>query len=324
MAEPESRAPRALLLTAGLGTRLQPLTYRRAKAAVPINGEPLVQRIIRWLAAAGITDLVLNLHHHPASIAAVVGDGTGLGVRVRYSWEQPVLGSAGGPRHALPLLAEDDDESFLIVNGDTLTNLDVRAVLARHRESNALVTMALIENPKPEFYGGVRVSEDGWVTGFTARGHAGPSYHFIGIQAARAGTFTGLEDGVPFESVNTLYPRLIAQNPHAIAAHVSTASFLDIGTPRDCLDSSLLLAETEGARLAGSGTSIATSAVLTRTVLWDDVTIGAGAELRECIVADGATIPVGARFARCSIVPADGRIPAAHERVEDALLIRPF
>ena len=121
MPEADRRAPRALLLTAGLGTRLQPLTSVRAKAAVPINGDALVRRVIRVLATAGIRDLVLNLHHRPATIAALVGDGTDLGVRVRYSWEQPVLGSAGGPRHALPLVVDRDDDDFLIVNGDTLT-----------------------------------------------------------------------------------------------------------------------------------------------------------------------------------------------------------
>jgi mannose-1-phosphate guanylyltransferase len=84
--------PPALLLTAGLGTRLRPLTYARAKAAVPVNGDPLARRIIRWLADHGIRDFVLNLHHRPATIASVVGDGSDLDVRVRYSWEQPVLG----------------------------------------------------------------------------------------------------------------------------------------------------------------------------------------------------------------------------------------
>src|SRR6476469_6215905 len=98
---------RGLVLTAGLGTRLQPLTLARAKAAAPVDGEALACRTIRWLAGHGVTDLVLNLHHKPESIAAAVGDGAGLGARVRYSWESPVvLGSAGGPRHALPLLLD--------------------------------------------------------------------------------------------------------------------------------------------------------------------------------------------------------------------------
>src|SRR4029453_6220116 len=95
---------RALVLAAGLGTRLQPLTLARAKAAAPVDGEPLVRRTIRWLTRPGLTDLVVNLHHKPETITAVVGDGSDLGARVRYSWESPVLGSAGGPRHALPLL----------------------------------------------------------------------------------------------------------------------------------------------------------------------------------------------------------------------------
>ena len=98
--------PRALVLTAGLGTRLEPLTYLRAKAAVPVNGDALARRVIRWLVGEGVRDLVLNLHHLPASITAFVGDGSDLGARVRYSWENPVLGSAGGPRHALPLLID--------------------------------------------------------------------------------------------------------------------------------------------------------------------------------------------------------------------------
>src|SRR5258708_38934944 len=95
---------RALVLAAGLGTRLRPLTLARAKAAAPVDGEPLVRRTIRWLVGHGVRDLIVNLHHKPESIAAAVGDGSDLGARVRYSWESPVLGSAGGPGHALPLL----------------------------------------------------------------------------------------------------------------------------------------------------------------------------------------------------------------------------
>jgi mannose-1-phosphate guanylyltransferase len=325
MVDADVRAPRALLLTAGLGTRLRPLTDVRAKAAVPINGEPLVRRVIRILAGSGIRDLVLNLHHRPASIAGVVGDGSDLGVRVRYSWEQPVLGSAGGPRHALGLVTDTDDDDFLIVNGDTLTDVDIWSLLARHRESGALVTMALIPNPRPEHYGGVAVSADGWVTGF-ARAQKTPAaaFHFIGVQVARARVFAGLADGVPAESVNALYPALIARDGHSIAAYVSNASFLDIGTPRDCLETSLALAETEGARLMGANVQIGDSAVLVRTTVWDDVAVGAGAQLFECVVADGVRIPAGARFERCAIVRATGRAPAGDERLDGDLLVRAF
>jgi NDP-sugar pyrophosphorylase family protein len=92
--------PSALVLTAGSGTRLQPLTYVRAKPAVPVAGTPLVVWILRRLVEAGVRNAVLNLHHRPETIAGVVGEGRDLGLSVRYSWEQPILGSAGGPRRS--------------------------------------------------------------------------------------------------------------------------------------------------------------------------------------------------------------------------------
>src|SRR5262249_26325952 len=118
----------ALVLTAGAATRLRPLSYVRAKAALPVAGKPLVRRILRQLAAAGVRDAVLNLHHLAHTITSVVGDGADLGMRVRYSWESPgVLGTAGGPRHALPLI---DAPTFLVVNGDTLTDAAIGPMLS--------------------------------------------------------------------------------------------------------------------------------------------------------------------------------------------------
>jgi NDP-sugar pyrophosphorylase family protein len=264
---------------------------------------------------------VLNLHHHPASIAACIGDGSDLGARVRYSWENPVLGSAGGPRRALPLLTE----TFLLVNGDTLTDVDINAVLDHHHRVGARVTMALVPNPRPDKYGGVAVSADGWVTGFTRAGATKESWHFIGVQVASAAVFAGLEDGVPAESVNALYPSMMAQNPRAVAAFTCAASFRDIGTPADYLRTSIELAEAEGDRMAcGSGVSCSPSARLVRTALWDDVVVGDGARLIECIVCDGVRIPEGARYERCAILPAQDRTPATGERIDGTLLVAPI
>lgn len=333
-------AVRALVLTAGFGTRLRPLSDIRAKAAVPVNGDTLARRVVGWLANQGIRDQVLNLHHLPATITASIGDGSDLGARVRYSWENPVLGSAGGPRRALPLLLDSADrgspapsrqpraanrEIFLIVNGDTLTDLDVHGLIAHHRQCDAAVTMALIPNPRPDKYGGVQVSDDGWVTGFTRRGQALESYHFIGVQVVHGRVFAGLPDGAPAETVNGLYPRLIAAEPRSIGAYISAASFRDIGTPADYLATSVELAAVEGDRMAqGDRSRVDRSARLFRTAVWDDVTIGPEAVLDACIVGDGAQVPPGARYERCAIVPAGARPPAADERIEGRLLIRPL
>ena len=312
---------RALVLTAGLGTRLRPLTCVRAKGAVPVNGEPLVCRIINALVGHGVFDLVLNLHHKPETLAARVGDGSALGARVRYSWEQPVLGSAGGPRHALGLLSDP----FLIVNGDTLTSVNLDLLADSHAQSGADVTMAVIPNPRPDKYGGVLVSGDGWVTGFTRPDPSVASFHFIGVQLAAMRVFADLEDGVPAESVVALYPRLIQTNPRAVRAFVSNASFQDIGTAEDYLRTSLALAAAEGDRMAaGAAVRVGESAHLSRTAVWDDVTIGDGASLVDCIVADGARVPAGAVYQRSVIVPAGSCEPKANHRLEGDLLIAPF
>ena len=222
----------ALVLAAGLGTRLRPLTDVCAKPALPIGGEPLIRRIVRWLASHDVRDVVVNLHYLPHTVTAVLGDGSDLSVRVRYSWEQPrILGSAGGPRQALDII---DDDSFIIANGDTLTDLDVRALVDAHRRSDALVTLALVPNREPEKYGGAIMEDDGTVTGFAARGVAARgSFHFIGVQTARVEAFRQLPPGEPAQSIGGLYDALIRARPGSIRGFLSDAAFWDIGTPED-------------------------------------------------------------------------------------------
>jgi mannose-1-phosphate guanylyltransferase len=286
--------PPALILTAGLGTRLRPLTLVRAKPAVPIAGEPLLRHIIRWLRGAGISDLVLNLHHLPETIATVVGDGSDLDVRVRYSWEQPaVLGSAGGPRRALPLLGGG---TFLIVNGDTLTDVDPRPIIAAHEASDALVTMALVPNDQPQKYGGAVLDADARVTGFVRAGASVSSYHFIGVQVAEPSAFDALPDNRPMNSVGDVYDRLIAQQPGSVRGFVTHGAFWDVGTVADYWTTSAALGGS--ARARGRNARIAPTARIESSILWDDVEVGEGAVLEECIVTDGAVVADGARYRR--------------------------
>jgi NDP-sugar pyrophosphorylase family protein len=222
----------ALVLAAGLGTRLRPLTDVCAKPALPVAGQPLIRRIVRWLVSYDVHDLVVNLHHLPHTITAVLGDGSDLSARVRYSWEQPqILGSAGGPRHALEIIGED---TFIIANGDTLTDLNVRALVDAHRRFDAVVTLALVPNQEPEKYGGVIMKGDGTVTGFAARGAAARgSFHFIGVQMVHARAFRPLPPGQPAQSIGGVYDGLIATRPGSVRGLVSDAAFWDIGTPQD-------------------------------------------------------------------------------------------
>ena len=310
----------ALVLTAGLATRLRPLSFVRAKAAIPVGGEPIVRRILRGLHASGVREAVLNLHHLPHTITRLVGDGSDVGIRVRYSWEMPVPGSAGGPRRAAPLL----DTTFVIVNGDTLTDVDIAAVLAEHRQSGALVTMAVVPRPDSTKYGGVRVDPDGSVAGFTKRGSTEPSYHFVGVQVVEAEAFRSLPPGVPAESTSQLYPSLIAERRGSIRACVCRAEFFDIGTPDDYLRSSLLLTEREpGAVERGERVRVDPTSHVEDSILWDDVEVGARSSLRRCIVADGVRVPAGTTWTGVTVRCADGQ-STPNEEIVDGLAIGPI
>lgn len=305
----------ALVLTAGLATRLRPLSLVRAKAAVPVAGQPLVRRILAQLRSAGVSDAVLNLHHLPHTIAGAVGDGADLGIRVRYSWERPILGSAGGPRLALPLL---DGSTFLIVNGDTLTDVDIPSLVDDHRRSGALVTLAVIPAPDPEKYGGILAAADGSMIGFTRPGSPEVSWHFIGIQVAESGAFASIEAGSPCESVRALYPALIAAQPGSVRVHVCAAEFFDIGTPSDYLHTSRLLAQREdGPVLRSSRTRIDPTARVDDSILWDDVEVGARSILSGCIVTDGVRVPDDASWKSVSLRRAVGDLEPGEQRVGD-------
>ncbi len=312
-----SRWP-ALVLTAGLASRLQPLSGVRAKAALPVAGEALVLRILRSLGDAGVTRVVLNLHHRAGTITREVGDGSALGLSVRYSWETAVLGSAGGPARALPLLEAD---RFLIINGDTLANVDLRTLAAQHVDTNALVTMAVVAaDPR---YNAIVADESGIVTGFkradTPAHTSTPApehpsthlHHFIGVQAVNAAAFAGVSPDARSETVHGLYPDLIAQRPGSVRVMRTAAEFFDIGTPRDYLSTALTLAAREGRAIdRGRGCTIAPDATLTDTILWNGVTVGSRATLTRCVVADHVQVPDEARYVECSLVVRDNRLVA--------------
>lgn len=296
-----------LVLTAGLGTRLRPLTDILAKPALPVAGQPLVARILRSLAAQGVTDAVLNLSHLPHTVTGAVGDGAEFGLRVRYSWEQPVLGSAGGPRHALPLL---DAPRFVIVNGDTLTDVPIAGVIAEHERSGAEVTMAVVPHPAPGRYGGVRVRDDGRVEGFSGRtdNPDAPLWHYIGVQVVESRVFADLPDNEPAESVGGVYRDLVTRG--LVAAHRSESKFRDIGRPDDYLDTAFAVARDEGNStgvIVEAGAAVDPGAKLDRVILWAGSRVEAGARLTNCIVA-GGHVPAGAIAENSCIVPGDGGV----------------
>src|SRR5918912_976091 len=138
---------RAMILAAGYGTRLWPLTADRTKPAIPFLGKPLVGYVAEYLGRYGCRDIVVNLHHEPDSVRAALGDGTRFGVRLEYVFEETILGTSGALDNARHLL---EDDTFFVVNGKIVTDIDLTRALATHRERGALATLVLRPNPARE------------------------------------------------------------------------------------------------------------------------------------------------------------------------------
>ena len=154
---------KAMILAAGFGTRLFPLTIDRTKPAIPFLGKPLVGYVAEYVAKFGITDIVVNLHHQPQSVIAALGDGSDFGVSINYTIEDPkILGTAGALDNARDYL---ETGTFLIVNGKIITDIDIAAALDTHRRSGAIATMVLKPNAKREKFTIVN-TDGGCVTGF--------------------------------------------------------------------------------------------------------------------------------------------------------------
>ncbi|MDP8980852.1 MAG: nucleotidyltransferase family protein [Acidobacteriota bacterium] len=151
-----------MLLAAGEGRRLRPFTDDRPKPMIAIAGRPILEHTVRLLARYGVRDLAINLHYHPESIVDHFGDGRRFGVRIQYSRESELLGTAG----AVKKLESFFDEPFLVVYGDNLTDIDVERFSAFHRAHSALVTIALFHRENATASGIVGFADDGRVTRF--------------------------------------------------------------------------------------------------------------------------------------------------------------
>lgn len=280
----------AILLAAGFGTRLWPLTVDRAKPAVPFLGRPLIAGLVERLKEGGFDRIVVNTHHQPDSIRAALADHPD----VLFSHEPEILGTAGGPARARDtgLLAADRDT--LIVNGKLYTEIDFGGVMRAHRASGAAVTMALRKNPSRAHFREVLVT-DGWVSGFGAgRIPEGPTPHlFTGIHAI-APSVLGAMRAEFSDTIRDVYPPLIEAG--SVAAHLADEGrWWEFSTPER------YWALHQQAHAEGWGNTVcadptarwAAEAVVDRAILWAGVTIEAGAVVRRAILGEGVHIRSG-------------------------------
>ena len=148
---------KAMILAAGYGTRLRPLTERLPKPLLPVGGRPLLEWNLLLLKKHGITDALINLHHLGNHIVEAFGDGSRYGMRLAYSHEPVILGTGGGIKQAQPYF---EDRPVLVLNGDTLSDCDLTALLKTHRARRALATLAVREDPHAAEWGAITMNAD--------------------------------------------------------------------------------------------------------------------------------------------------------------------
>jgi len=223
---------RAMILAAGLGTRLRPITTHTPKPLVDVGGRPLIEWLIAFLRRGGIEQIVINLHHLGERIEAALGDGGRFGVEIRYSREHDIRDTGGGIRHAESLLA---GEPFVVVNGDSLLELELRPVLAAHLASGAVATMVLRPDPDPFAWGAVEIDDEGRVRRVAGLPAGVPDaglrpYMFPGVHVFDSAIFDWLEPSGAFSITRVTYPRLLAAS-EPVYGFVTEARWITIDTP---------------------------------------------------------------------------------------------
>jgi NDP-sugar pyrophosphorylase family protein len=307
---------RALILSAGYGTRLWPLTEDRTKPAIPILGKPLVGYVAEYVARYGCDEVVVNLHHRPESVRRALGDGSRFGVKLHYVKEPEILGTSGAMDNARALL---EGETFVVINGKIITDIDLNAALETHRQTNAIATLVLMSNPDCERFSIVKTSE-GLLQGFGGMPSKDdfsvdrPPLMFTGIQILEPKIFDYIPRGVFSHSTTDVYPQAIA-NGERIVVHVASGDWYELSTIRRYLDISLLLMAQAGTCITqGSGCEISGSAEVSDAILWDNVRVESGAQVRRAVLADNVTIPAGEVVEDVAVVRAslvEGKIPPA-------------
>ncbi len=301
---------KAMILAAGFGTRLFPLTIDRTKPAIPFLGKPLVGYVAEYVAKYGFKDVVVNLHHQPESVRAALGDGSDFGVTIHYTYEQPkILGTAGALDNARHLL---EDETFLIANGKIITDVDIDEVLAAHRKSGALATMVLKETADFENFTEVFVENgrvSGFGNGFPDRKNridgAAPPLMFTGIHIVEPRVFEYIPRGIYSDIVPTFYNPAIKKG-EKILAHITNGNWYELSTIPRYLDITLgMLNGDQDRNVIGKNVRVAATAKIEDSIIWDNVVIEDDAFISRSIVGDDVTIKRGETYRNSAIVRGD-------------------
>ena len=288
---------RAVVLVGGFGTRLRPLTLTRPKQMLPVVDRPMIERVVASLGAHGVTEAVLSLGYRPDAFVEAYPDGRCAGVELHYAVEPEPLDTAGAVRFAAR--SAGIDETFLVVNGDVLTDLDVSSLWKFHQDRDGEGTIALTPVDDPSRFGVVPTDEEGRVEAFVEKpppGTAPTNWINAGTYVLEPTVIDRIDDGRKVSIERETFPAIVAEG-HLFALP-SDAYWVDAGTPDTYLRAQLDL--TDGHRGHEPGVSDAArvddEAVVEHSVVMEGAVVSAGAHVRGAVVLPGARIGRGAHI----------------------------
>jgi len=289
---------KAVILVGGEGMRLRPLTSKIPKAIVPILNQPFLEHLLNYLKRHGVSDAILAMGYLPDPIRNCLGDGSQLGVRLTYLVEESPLGTAGAVKNAESYL----DGSFIVFNGDVITDIDLTAMVKRHKEVKPKVSIALTPVDNPTIYGVVETDAAGMVQRFVEK----PSWDKVTTNMINAGIYilepevlAHIPASTPSMFENHLFPRLLEMG-EPILGYPSDAYWIDIGTPEKYLKANhdlLLQQVSRGIQAKGKGQFHPTAQIEGPVLIAEECTIAEGAKLKgpavlgpHCEIGKGAVV----------------------------------
>ena len=306
---------KAMVLAAGLGTRLRPLTYEIPKPMVPVLDRPVMAHILGLLRRQGFDEVIANLHYFPDAVRGYFGD------RIEYRYEEELLGTAGGVRNVADFFGDDP---VVVISGDALTDVDLNALLERHRSAGGIATLTVKHVEDTQEYGVVIHDSDGRIQGFQEKPDPSEALSHLGncgIYCFSPEIFDYFPDEPFADWANDVFPALL-DNDVPFHVHETTEYWNDVGSLAelrqgtwDALEGLLNIEVTgtpegEPPVWAGKDVDIGDDARLMGPVaIGDGCRIGDGAALRDTIVFPGTdvapgTIAIGAILGRGGIVDA--------------------
>jgi mannose-1-phosphate guanylyltransferase len=320
---------RAIVLVGGEGTRLRPLTLTTPKQMLPVVDEPMIVRVLECLARHGVDEAILSLRYMPDAFIEAFPGQRAQGVRVIYVVEPEPMDTAGAVRFAAAHVGLD--ATFLVVNGDVLTDIDLTAQIEFHRERGAEATIALTPVPDPSAFGVVPTDERGCVTAFIEKPPAGQAPTNLinaGMYVLEPSVLSRIAAGGRVSIERETFPALVAE--HSLYALASDAYWLDTGTPAKYLEAQLDIvagrrvyaspppSDETSPRVFVAAGALVEGELEPASYVGTGARVGAGATVRGSVVSTGAVVETGAKVIRSALLPS--AVVSAGCLIEDSIL----